>query len=91
MDGERVTLDYIKLRIDKVSYLRPDAAGTLTLCVLVLDNGFQLVGKSACVDPTLFSREIGEKIAYDDAIDQCWALFGFLLAESRFLLAVKQD
>lgn len=53
----------------------------LTLCVIVLRNGFTLVGKSACVDAASFDAEIGRKYAREDAMRQAWPLFGFLLAE----------
>jgi hypothetical protein len=56
-----------------------------------LDNGFQVTGESACVDPVNYRRDIGEQIAYQKAFDKCWMLFGFLLAERRFQRAAGQD
>lgn len=53
----------------------------LTFCVLVLRNGFTVVGKSACVSPDNFNPRIGREIAHDDAINQCWPLMGYALAE----------
>lgn len=61
----------------------PDAAaaslGCLTLCVLVLRNGFTVVGKSACASPENFNAELGGKIAREDAKRQIWALEGYQL------------
>lgn len=55
------------------------ALSLLTICVLVLRNGFTVVGTSACADPANFNREIGQEIALRDAERQVWPLLGFEL------------
>lgn len=55
--------------------------GLLTICVLVLKNGFTVVGTSACASPENFNAEIGRKIAREKAVDQLWQLLGFALKE----------
>lgn len=59
----------------------PEALGLLTLCVLVLHNGFTVVGKSACASPENFRADIGRSIARKDALDQLWPLLGFRLRD----------
>ena len=54
---------------------------TLTICVLTLQNGFNVVGESAAVSLDNFDREIGEKVAKGNARDKIWALEGYLLKE----------
>lgn len=61
----------------------------LTLCVLVLRNGFTVVGKSACASPENFDQEMGGKIAREDAIRQCWPLMGYALRD-RLTLSVRE-
>jgi hypothetical protein len=56
------------------------ALGRLTFCILILASGYTVVGHSACVSPENFDAELGRKIARQNAIDQCWPLFGFHLA-----------
>lgn len=51
----------------------------LTLCVLVLKNGFTVVGKSACASPENYDEALGIKIAREDARRQIWALEGYNL------------
>lgn len=51
----------------------------LTLCVLVLRNGFTVVGKSACASPENYNEELARKIAREDARNQIWALEGYAL------------
>lgn len=65
----------------------PQSLSLLTFCVLVLRNGFTMVGKSACVSPENFDAEIGKRIARENAIEQLWPLLGFRLADK--LHAVK--
>ncbi len=55
--------------------------GLLSLCVLVMKNGFTIVGKSACASPDNFNAELGKKLAYEDAIRQLWPLMGFALRD----------
>lgn len=55
----------------------------VTLCVLVLRNGFVIVGKSACVDAANFNEDTGQRLAYEDALKQVWPFLGFRLADRR--------
>jgi hypothetical protein len=59
--------------------LSMDALGLLTICVMVLRNGFTVHGVSACASPENFNEEIGRKIARDNAINQIWPLLGYEL------------
>lgn len=56
------------------------ATACLTLCTLVLKNGFTIVGKSSCISPELYNEELGKKYAREDAIRQIWPLMGYHLA-----------
>lgn len=53
----------------------------LTLCVLVLRNGFTVTGESACVSPENFDAELGRQIARKKAVDKLWPLLGYALKE----------
>lgn len=57
---------------------------TTTLCQLRMVNGYTILGTSACVDPTKYNQALGEKYAYEDAINKAWPLEGYLLAERRY-------
>jgi hypothetical protein len=56
-----------------------DALKCLTLCVLVLKNGFTVTGESACASPENFNAELGHRIARDNARAKIWALEGYAL------------
>lgn len=59
----------------------------LTLCVLVLKNGYVVTGESACASPDNFNAEIGRKIARDNARNKIWALEGYVLRNKLALAA----
>lgn len=77
----RVTKEQMDARIAHVRFNK--LGETLTHCSIELDNGYQVTGESACVNPENYDQAIGEKIAYDNAYNKLWPLFGFLLAESN--------
>lgn len=57
---------------------------TLTVCCLTLPNGFCVTGESAAASPENFDREIGERIALENAKHKVWALEGYLLKQSLY-------
>lgn len=62
----------------------PDAAtplAYLSICLLVMNNGFTVIGKSAPASPANFNADLGRQFAYEDAIRQLWPLMGFALRD----------
>lgn len=55
--------------------------GTLTICVLELQNGFRVTGESACADPANFNKAKGEELARKDACEKIWPLLGYALRD----------
>lgn len=53
----------------------------LSICILVMRNGFTVVGKSAPASPENYNAELGQKFAYEDAVRQLWPLMGFALRD----------
>lgn len=101
----RVTLDNIKAAIgaqynftgaQAISGLRPAAPvvpglEVLSICILVMNNGFTIIGKSAPASPENFNAEFGQKLAYEDAIKQVWPLMGFALRDRLWQSTVYAD
>jgi hypothetical protein len=80
---DKVTKEGMEKRIKGADYMvLPNS--TVTICNIMLENGFSVRGESACVDPRNFDMEIGKQIAYRDAFSKLWQLEGYLLAERRF-------
>lgn len=92
----RVTLDDIKANIaGEYSFTAAAALNALnmpiteplevlTICILVLKNGFTIIGKSAPASPENFNEELGHKFAKEDAIRQCWPLMGYELRQRLY-------
>jgi hypothetical protein len=57
----------------------PVSLGLLTICVLVLKNGFTVTGESACASPENFNADIGKSIARANAVAKIWPLMGYEL------------
>lgn len=62
--------------------LLPD--GRTTVCQLTLENGFTVIGTSACVSVEQYNQALGEKYAYEKAFNEIWQLEGYLLRQRRF-------
>lgn len=75
----RVTEDAIKAKIASVHYLMH---GLMTICIIVMKNGFKFVGHSSPASPKNFDGEIGKRYAYDNAFRQIWTHEGYLLREN---------
>lgn len=79
LTAPRVTMDIIQNAIANEVYQRIEGTN-VTICVLRLANGYSVTGESASVSDLNFNQELGNKIAKQQALDKCWALFGFHLA-----------
>lgn len=87
----RVSLDDIKNNIAAEYFVTGDKMvgdapvmsdlACLTVCVLVLRNGFTIIGKAAPADPANFNPELGRTFAREDAVRQAWPLMGYALRE----------
>ena len=104
-----VTKESIKAKIKSVYYLNAGAAlammdkideadkanlSLITICIIILENGFKVEGASACVDPANYNEDIGRECAFENAFNKIWELEGYMLrqtlhekAESQAMLA----
>ena len=55
---------------------------TVTICCLTLENGYNTIGQSACIDQSMFNAEIGKGLAREDAFSKLWQLYGFASKEA---------
>jgi len=82
MIKNKLTPEDIEKAIVKEEYIK---VGTkTTIAVLTLKNGFEVIGKSGCVDPSNYDHEIGSKVAREKAVDQVWLLEGYKLQQSMY-------
>lgn len=77
----RVSLDSIKAKIIKEEYTHPVMIPHMTICLLMVSNGFVVLGKSTPADVDNFNEALGKQFAYEDAVRQLWPLEAYLLRE----------
>lgn len=87
----RVSLADIMAAISEVHYINPGdvlrhksgapSLDIMTICVIVMANGFVILGKSAPASPENYDVEKGRTFAYEDAVRQIWPLMAFSLRE----------
>ena len=100
-----VTKESIEAKIKSTYYLNAGAAlammdkidetdkanlSLVTICIIILENGFKVEGVSACVDPANYNEEIGRKCAYENAFNKIWELEGYMLRQSLHEKAESQ-
>lgn len=89
----RVTAEHLEDNIASINFLNVGDAivrtgqvdheshHLLTICVIVLKNGFTVTGESACASPENYKKDIGERIALDNAKAKIWPLMGYALRD----------
>lgn len=80
LNAPRLTPDMIDNVIVGEDYHVFDGT-TLTVCCLELRNGFRVTGESAAASPVNFDKEIGRKVARENARQKVWQFEGYLLKE----------
>jgi hypothetical protein len=98
--GPRVTLELLRNSVKETHYrlgrdmfdvpIGHHPLALMTLCVLMLENGFFVIGMSACVSPENFDEEKGRKAAHDDAFRQLWKLYGFQMRTDLYRHALHE-
>ena len=81
--GFAITKEFLDSQITSVKYFVIEGT-TVTICHMMLDNGFSVRGESACISAVNFDEEIGQRIAYKNAYDKLWALYGFAEMEIAY-------
>lgn len=89
-NAPRLTPDRIMSKIQKEQFIHLPGS-TLTICVLTLVNGYELVGHSACASPENYNKEIGEKLAKERAVRQIWELEGYVLKNQLMAIEVMKN
>ena len=54
---------------------------TVTVCLLIMENGYCVIGESAPASLKNFDADIGRRVARQHARDKLWALEGYLLRQ----------
>ena len=58
----------------QVTHIQPTP--NMRLCILTLPSGHEVLGKAQVLDSVNDVKEIGEKVAYDNAVNELWSVCG---------------
>ena len=83
LTAPRITMGIVRAAIERVVFNVINGS-TITHCTITLKNGFTVTGESACASPENFDKELGEKIAKDNAMSKIWAFEAYLLKERMY-------
>ena len=72
----KLTEEEIKSHIVKEDYLKMWEKSTI--CMLTLDNWFEVIWTSAPIEKENFDEQIGKNIAYENAVNKLRELYWFL-------------
>ncbi len=98
LNAPRLTPNHIDSVIGSTHYVVVPNT-TLTICTIILKNGFCVTGTSAAASPENFDKQIGQSIAFTNARNKIWELEGYLLkqklyeanAEAKFQSLTRSD
>jgi len=82
MTRDEITMNFLSNKIKEVSYHK--LTDTLTVCVLILENGFTVTGESDYLSPEEYDKEESEARAFDKAQEKIWLLEGYLMKERLY-------
>ena len=83
LNAPRITPDWIQSIIVSEQY-HVFPGTTFTSCLITLENGFTVLGESACASPENYNAKLGREIAKKSAVGKIWPLEGYLLKERLF-------
>lgn len=75
----RITEESIKSKIAETRFIHEKQ---LTICIIVMENGWMSTGVSAPASAANFDPAVGERYAYDNAFKPLWQLEGYLLRQT---------
>lgn len=82
LSSQTITPEYIENLIKKEKY--HIVSDRLTICVLTLENNFEVTGESSCLTPENFNKEMGEKVSRNNAKQKIWQFEGYLLKQRDY-------
>ena len=76
----RPTEQSVLAQIEREVYWQPRST-LMTVCALVMKNGFVVTGEAACASPDVFDAKLGRKYARENALKKLIALECYALRE----------
>ena len=74
-DG-KLSKEFIMALADEAEKIYLQPTPSMRLCIMRLESGHEVIGVAQVLDPNNDVEEIGNKVAYDRAMDDIWGLAG---------------
>lgn len=83
MKEYKLTKEMLENQIANVDYqvLIPNK---LVHCTITVINGYRFTGEASVIDPSRFDLNIGKQVAYENAFDKMWPVYGYLVQDQMY-------
>lgn len=82
MSNIKITQEIIDRMMERAETKITTVFGKCTIVSMQFENGFVLVGSSACVDPANYDVKLGTEIAKKQIENKLWELEGYALQKA---------
>lgn len=72
----KLSYPFIRSVADSAATLYLHPTPNMRLCILTLPTGHEVLGKAQVLNAANDIEELGNKVAYDNAVNELWALCG---------------
>lgn len=79
----KLTKEFLESPIKDVQYIET-IPGKCVHCIITVKNGYTFQGDAGVIDPKNFRFEIGKKVAYDNAFEKMWVVFGYQVQDQFY-------
>ena len=76
VNGNKLSPDFIKRLADNGTVTHVKVTDNTRVCVITLHTGHEVVGYAQVLDDKNDVAEIGQKVAYDNALEEIWRIAG---------------
>ena len=83
MKEYKLTKEFLEQQIANVEYttLIPNK---LVHCTITVINGYTFTGEASVIDPSRFDLNIGKQVAYENAFNKMWSVFGYQIQDLMY-------
>lgn len=82
LDDKKLSQDFLESQIDESKTRYTRIGDRLMHCTITTKTGFVVTGEALCASVDNFDEKTGQAIAYDNAFEKLWQVYGFLLHQA---------
>ncbi|UZA23867.1 hypothetical protein LP117_08735 [Moraxella bovis] len=82
IDNKKLSQEFLESQIDESKTTYTKIGDRLMHCTITTKTGFVVTGEALCASADNFDEKTGQAIAYDNAFEKLWQVYGFLLHQA---------